>query len=151
MRSGSLAPAIEVLYWAGALGLPAVGAPWNGALLLAGGQVGLLAALEWSIVLGCALSVMLVVSGRRGMRERRAPAKARVERSGRLSRSRFGWRSQVGAAALTPAVAARCAVCYIVWLMRRLIRDVSSVLIISGLLLVVDAGVTLLWQEPVTA
>lgn len=35
--------------------------------------------------------------------------------------------------------------------MRRLIRDVSSVLIISGLLLVIDAGVTLLWQEPITA
>lgn len=35
--------------------------------------------------------------------------------------------------------------------MRRLIRDVSSVLIISGLLLLIDAGVTLLWQEPVTA
>ncbi len=35
--------------------------------------------------------------------------------------------------------------------MRRLIRDVSSVLILSGLLLVLDAGVTLLWQEPVTA
>ncbi len=34
---------------------------------------------------------------------------------------------------------------------RRLIRDVSSVLIISGLLLVLDAAVTLLWQEPVTA
>lgn len=36
-------------------------------------------------------------------------------------------------------------------LARRLIRDISSVLIISGLLLVIDAGVTLLWQEPVTA
>lgn len=35
--------------------------------------------------------------------------------------------------------------------MRRLIRDISSVLILSGLLLVLDAGVTLLWQEPVTA
>jgi sortase A len=35
--------------------------------------------------------------------------------------------------------------------MRRFIRDVSSVLIISGLLLVIDAGVTLLWQEPLTA
>lgn len=35
--------------------------------------------------------------------------------------------------------------------MRRLIRDVSSVLLISGLLLVIDAGVTLVWQEPVTA
>ena len=35
--------------------------------------------------------------------------------------------------------------------MRRLIRDVSSVLIITGVLLVLDAGVTLIWQEPVTA
>jgi sortase A len=35
--------------------------------------------------------------------------------------------------------------------MRRLIRDVSSVLILSGVLLVADAGATLVWQEPVTA
>lgn len=35
--------------------------------------------------------------------------------------------------------------------MRRAIRDISSVLILSGLLLVLDAGVTLVWQEPVTA
>src|ERR1700753_193042 len=34
---------------------------------------------------------------------------------------------------------------------RRLIRDISSVLILSGLLLVLDAGATLIWQEPVTA
>jgi sortase A len=35
--------------------------------------------------------------------------------------------------------------------MRRLVRDISSVLILSGLLLVLDAAVTLAWQEPVTA
>ncbi len=35
--------------------------------------------------------------------------------------------------------------------MRRLIRDFSYVLIISGALLVADAAVTLLWQEPLTA
>ena len=35
--------------------------------------------------------------------------------------------------------------------MRRAIRDVSSVLILSGLLLLADGAVTLLWQEPVTA
>jgi sortase A len=34
---------------------------------------------------------------------------------------------------------------------RRLIRDLSEVLILAGLLLVLDAGVTLVWQEPVTA
>jgi sortase A len=33
----------------------------------------------------------------------------------------------------------------------RLLRDLSAVLIISGGLLIVDAGVTLLWQEPLTA
>jgi sortase A len=33
----------------------------------------------------------------------------------------------------------------------RVLRDLSAVLIISGVLLLVDAGVTLLWQEPVTA
>jgi len=36
-------------------------------------------------------------------------------------------------------------------LIRRLLRDVAAVLIISGLLLLADAAVTLLWQEPVTA
>ncbi|HEX8974924.1 MAG TPA: class E sortase [Solirubrobacteraceae bacterium] len=35
--------------------------------------------------------------------------------------------------------------------MRRLLRDISSVLILSGLLMVLDAAVTLVWQEPVTA
>jgi sortase A len=34
---------------------------------------------------------------------------------------------------------------------RRLIRDISSVLMIAGLLLVLDAAITLVWQEPVTA
>jgi sortase A len=36
-------------------------------------------------------------------------------------------------------------------MIRRLIRDASSVLIISGLLLVADAVVTIVWQEPLTA
>lgn len=35
--------------------------------------------------------------------------------------------------------------------MRRVLRDISSVLILSGLLLLLDGGITLLWQEPVTA
>jgi sortase A len=39
----------------------------------------------------------------------------------------------------------------VIIMLRRLIRDLSSVLILSGLLLVADAGVTLVWQEPVTA
>ncbi|HET9123525.1 MAG TPA: class E sortase [Solirubrobacteraceae bacterium] len=35
--------------------------------------------------------------------------------------------------------------------MRRLLRDLSSVLILSGVLLLLDGAVTLIWQEPVTA
>jgi sortase A len=35
--------------------------------------------------------------------------------------------------------------------LQRLVRDLSWVLIISGLLLLLDAGVTLIWQEPLTA
>jgi sortase A len=36
-------------------------------------------------------------------------------------------------------------------IVRRLLRDVSSVLIISGILLLLDVAVTLVWQEPLTA
>lgn len=36
-------------------------------------------------------------------------------------------------------------------LLRRLLRDLSSVLMTAGVLMVIDAGVTLVWQEPVTA
>lgn len=35
--------------------------------------------------------------------------------------------------------------------MRRALRGLSTVLIVSGLLLIADAGVTLAWQEPVSA
>jgi sortase A len=35
--------------------------------------------------------------------------------------------------------------------LRRLAIDLSSVLILSGLLLLLDVGITLVWQEPVTA
>jgi sortase A len=36
-------------------------------------------------------------------------------------------------------------------LLRRVLRSVSGILIASGLLLVADAGLTVLWQEPVSA
>jgi len=35
--------------------------------------------------------------------------------------------------------------------MRRVLRALSSVLIVSGVLLIADAGITLAWQEPVSA
>ncbi|HLH65236.1 MAG TPA: sortase [Solirubrobacteraceae bacterium] len=36
-------------------------------------------------------------------------------------------------------------------MLRRIVRDISSVLILAGVLLALDAGITLVWQEPVTA
>ena len=35
--------------------------------------------------------------------------------------------------------------------MRAVLRFVASVMMVSGTLLIADAGVTLLWQEPVSA
>ena len=35
--------------------------------------------------------------------------------------------------------------------MRAVLRFVASVMMVSGALLIADAGVTLLWQEPVSA
>lgn len=35
--------------------------------------------------------------------------------------------------------------------MRRALRSLSAVLIVAGVLMLVDAGVTLLWQEPISA
>ncbi len=62
---------------------------------------------------------------------------------GDLRRAGLAWRHRIGATPLRSAYASPR--------MRRLLRDISLVLIISGLLLLADAGVTLLWQEPLTA
>ncbi|MGI8903723.1 MAG: hypothetical protein ACR2IP_08740 [Solirubrobacteraceae bacterium] len=58
--AGIIPPVLVAAYYANALELAPLGVVWNGMLLLAGGQVGLLAALEWSVVLGCAVSVVLI-------------------------------------------------------------------------------------------
>jgi len=71
---GLLAPVLVIVYWTLALGLTPIGVLWNATLLLAGGQVGALAVVEWSIELGCALGVLSVVAGRLRMRELREPA-----------------------------------------------------------------------------
>jgi hypothetical protein len=57
-----LAPGvIALLYYADTMGLGPAAAVWNAVLMLAGGDVSLLAALEWSIVLGCAVSLALMI------------------------------------------------------------------------------------------
>jgi hypothetical protein len=56
-----LAPAaLVVLYYAGALGLGPVDVLWNGTLLLAGDSVRASTVVLWSLLLGCAVSVLAI-------------------------------------------------------------------------------------------
>jgi hypothetical protein len=59
--TGLAAPAAAVVFWCSALGLGPLGLVWNAAALLAGGSVGVLGALEASVVLGCAVSFAVIV------------------------------------------------------------------------------------------
>jgi len=43
------------------MGLGPAAAAWNAVLMLAGGDFGVTAALEWSIVLGCVVSLALMI------------------------------------------------------------------------------------------
>jgi Peptidase family M28 len=65
-----LAPgALAALAFASTFGLGPIGMAWSTVLLLAGGVVGLAGAIEWSLVLACAISVALLI-----VRAARAPA-----------------------------------------------------------------------------
>jgi hypothetical protein len=68
LLAGLAPPALTVVYYAVTLGLDPLHAVWNGVLLLGGGTVGPLTALEWSAVLGCAVSATLIA-----IRSARAP------------------------------------------------------------------------------
>jgi hypothetical protein len=65
---GLAPPVLLIFYYAHTLGLGPVDVLWNGVLLVAGGHIALLAALEWSVVLGCVVSVVVI-----GVRELRRP------------------------------------------------------------------------------
>ena len=57
-----LAPGVlAAVYYAAALGLGPVEAAWNAVLMLAGGSVSVLSAIEWSIVLGCVVSLAVMI------------------------------------------------------------------------------------------
>lgn len=55
--------ALLVVFYAHQLGLGTGGVAWTGLLLLAGGHVGFLAALLWSVAFGCAVAAGLVAAG----------------------------------------------------------------------------------------
>jgi hypothetical protein len=90
---GLAAPVLELVYYAQTLGLSAAAIPWNGALLLAGGQVGALTALEWSIVGGCVVSLVAVLAGRR-----RVPALPQPAPSALRRRTNYAGPPSLGAA-----------------------------------------------------
>jgi hypothetical protein len=75
---GLAPPALVVLYYAHGLGYGPIGVIWQAALLLAGHGVSLVAAIEWSVVLGCLVSAAtLSVLGARGSRVVPAPVTVR--------------------------------------------------------------------------
>ena len=57
-----LAPGVlAAVYYATALGLGPAEAAWNAVLMLAGGTVSVISAIEWSIVLGCVVSLAVMI------------------------------------------------------------------------------------------
>ena len=117
---------------------------------------GVVYALVWSVVLGCAFSVIVIAApGRAGAAARgRAgddPRAGHVRRPGLARRHRVGAQeiARADGPGLDQSSDRRPAASHAA--RRRLLRDVSWVLIITGVLLLADAAVTLLWQEPVTA
>ena len=52
---------LATLYYAMVMGLGPVSGAWNAVLMLAGGSFSAMAALEWSIVLGCVVSLALMI------------------------------------------------------------------------------------------
>ncbi|MGI8411321.1 MAG: hypothetical protein ACR2LV_01720 [Solirubrobacteraceae bacterium] len=75
---GFAPPVLVAVYYAKVLGLDPLGVLWNGTLLLAGGQVSVLAGIEWSVVLGCAVSALVIAVGAaRGDRAVPAPVTVR--------------------------------------------------------------------------
>ena len=58
---GLVPAALAAYYYADVLGLGAATGAWNAVLMLAGGDVSLMAALEWSVVLGCVVSLALMI------------------------------------------------------------------------------------------
>ena len=75
--AGLAAPALLAAYFGTTFGLGPVGVAWSGVLLLAGGGVGVVSALEWSLLAGCAVAVVLVAV-RSSRLERREEARVSI-------------------------------------------------------------------------
>ena len=60
LLAGLIPPALLVLFYAHELSLGPVDVLWNGLLLIAGGQLALVVAIEYSVLLGCLVSAVLI-------------------------------------------------------------------------------------------
>jgi hypothetical protein len=69
LLAGLAPPVLLILYYAHAMSLGPLQLLWNGMLLVAGGHVTLTVALEYCVLLGCLVSLLLIVR-----RELRVPA-----------------------------------------------------------------------------
>jgi hypothetical protein len=59
--AGLVPGVLAAVYYANALGLGPAPAVWNAVLMLAGGSVTVISAIEWSVVLGCVVSLALMI------------------------------------------------------------------------------------------
>jgi hypothetical protein len=66
---GIAAPVLLVLHYANAFGYGPADLAWNGLLMIAGGHITPAAGLEWSVILGCVASVIVIAV--RGLHEPR--------------------------------------------------------------------------------
>jgi hypothetical protein len=62
LAGGLAAPALVIVYYARSLGVDPFGLAWSGVLLVAGGHLSVLTVVEWSVVAGCALSLVLIAA-----------------------------------------------------------------------------------------
>jgi len=59
--AGLIPGVLAAVYYAAALGLGAAPAAWNAVLMLAGGSVSVMSAIEWSVVVGCVISLATMI------------------------------------------------------------------------------------------
>jgi hypothetical protein len=61
LLAGLVAPALAAVYYATVLGLGPAAAAWDAVLVLAGGSVSTMSAIEWSVVAGCVVSLAVMI------------------------------------------------------------------------------------------
>ena len=143
-RSALLPFALVALYYARALGLDPLEQAWMALLSAASGQLSLAVAVVAAALLACLAGAARRSCARAGA-SRRTPSPSRCARAAR---------PPTPAPARSAARSPRCGDDHrraAPVATRRALRALSTVLIVAGVILLADAALTLLWQEPVSA